>query len=110
MAHYLCLLKLIDSWWRGEELTGSMILSVLIASLRVAYYNGVWRKIILEALLCGLLTVTTSSLIYCLDLDKSFSVVVGGGVGITGIRIVRCVIIRIIRFKLNLEKKGHGLL
>ena len=38
------LLELMQSWWRGDTPLGALLLSVLMACLRIAYGGGGWKK------------------------------------------------------------------
>ncbi|HDK6500078.1 TPA: phage holin family protein, partial [Klebsiella variicola] len=44
------LLELLQSWWRGDTPLGAVLLSVIMAGLRIAYSGGGWKKMLLEGL------------------------------------------------------------
>lgn len=54
------LLELLQSWWRGDTPLGAVIMSIVMAGLRIAYFGGGggWKRKTLEILLCGALTLT----------------------------------------------------
>ena len=53
-------LELFQSWWRGDTPLGAVIMSIVMAGLRIAYFGGGggWKRKTLEILLCGALTLT----------------------------------------------------
>ncbi|QVQ09919.1 phage holin, lambda family [Salmonella enterica subsp. enterica serovar Montevideo] len=57
------LLELLQSWWRGDTPLGAVIMSIVMAGLRIAYFGsgGGWKRKMLEILLCGALTLTFAS-------------------------------------------------
>ncbi len=56
-------LELVQSWWRGDTPLGAVIMSIVMAGLRIAYFGGGggWKRKTLEILLCGALTLTFAS-------------------------------------------------
>lgn len=64
------LLELLQSWWRGDTPLGAVLLSVFMAGLRIAYGGGGWKKMLLEGLLCGALTLTFASGLEYFDFPK----------------------------------------
>ena len=48
-------LELVQSWWRGDTPLGAVIMSIVMAGLRIAYFGGGggWKRKTLEILLCG---------------------------------------------------------
>lgn len=83
------LLELLQSWWRGDTPLGAVLLSVVMAGLRIAYNGGGWKKMLLEGLLCGALTLTCASALEYFDFPKSLSIAIGGGVGFIGVDAIR---------------------
>ncbi|EMO8816809.1 phage holin, lambda family [Klebsiella grimontii] len=83
------LLELLQSWWRGDTPLGAVLLSVVMAGLRIAYSGGGWKKMLLEGLLCGALTLTCASALEYFDFPKSLSIAIGGGVGFIGVDAIR---------------------
>ncbi|ELC41444.1 lambda family phage holin [Escherichia coli KTE21] len=57
------LLELLQSWWRGDTPLGAVVMSIIMAGLRIAYFGGGggWKRKTLEILLCGALTLTFAS-------------------------------------------------
>lgn len=53
------LIDLLHGWWRGETPIGAVLLSVVMAVLRIAYGGGGWKKMLLEGLMCGAMTLTS---------------------------------------------------
>lgn len=76
-------LELVQSWWRGDTPLGAVIMSIVMAGLRIAYFGGGggWKRKTLEILLCGALTLTFASALEYVGWPKSLSVAIGGGVG-----------------------------
>lgn len=83
------LLELLQSWWRGDTPLGAVLLSVFMAGLRIAYSGGGWKKMVLEGLLCGALTLTFASALEYFDFPKTLSITIGGGVGFVGVDAIR---------------------
>ncbi|MFI2846906.1 phage holin, lambda family [Klebsiella aerogenes] len=83
------LLELLQSWWRGDTPLGAVLLSVVMAGLRIAYGGGGWKKMLLEGLLCGALTLTFASGLEYMEWPKSLSITIGGGVGFVGVDAIR---------------------
>lgn len=48
------LLELLQSWWRGDTPLGAVLLSVVMAGLRIAYSGGGWKKCFLKGFCVGL--------------------------------------------------------
>lgn len=53
-----------------------------MAALRIACTGDGWKKVILEAPLCGALTLTFASALEYLKLPESISIAIGGGIGV----------------------------
>ncbi|WP_273968359.1 phage holin, lambda family [Enterobacter cancerogenus] len=105
IEHYHSLMRLFDSWLNGERLFGAIIISVMMASLRIAYFNGSWKKILLEAILCGLLTLTITSAFEYFNFKKSLAITVGGSIGLIGVGTIREIVMRLIQKKMNTTDK-----
>ncbi len=59
---------MLQCWWRGDTPLGAVLLSVIMAGLRIAYDGGGgWKKMLLEGFLCGCLTLTFASALECFD-------------------------------------------
>lgn len=91
-------LELFQSWWRGDTPLGAVLMSLIVAGLRIAYFggNGGKKKKALEILLCGALTLTIFSALEFLGLPKSLSVSIGGSVGLIGVDAIRSFAMRFI--------------
>ncbi|QHM71297.1 phage holin, lambda family [Mixta intestinalis] len=94
-------LELIQSWWRGETPVGAVLLAIVMAILRIAYGGGGWKKMVLEGLLCGALTLTVASGLEYLELPRSLAVAIGGGIGFIGVEQFRKIILNIINVRLG---------
>ncbi|MEG3135509.1 phage holin, lambda family [Rouxiella sp. T17] len=81
--------ELFNSWWRGDVPIGGVLLSVVMAVLRVAYTGGGWRKTLLEGLICGALTLTAVSALEHFSLSKSLTPAIGGLIGFIGVEQIR---------------------
>lgn len=92
-------LELLHSWWRGDTPLGAVLLSVIMAGLRIAYGGGGWKKMLLEGHLCGALTLTVASGLEYLSIPKNLSVGIGGGIGFIGVEQFRKLIINIINIR-----------
>lgn len=97
------LFELLQNWWQGETPTGAVLMAIFMAALRIAYTGGGWKKMILEGLLCGALTLTFASVLEYLDWPKSISIAIGGGIGFMGVDAFRAFALSFIsnRFKVN---------
>jgi lambda family phage holin len=91
------LLELLQSWWRGDTPLGAVLLSVVMAG--IAYSGGGWKKMLLEGLLCGALTLTVASGLEYLSIPKNLSVSIGGGIGFIGVEQFRKLVINIINVR-----------
>lgn len=89
------LLELFQGWWRGDTPIGAVMLSVVMAFLRIAYGGGGWKKMLLEGLMCGALTLTAVSALEYFDLPKSLSIAIGGALGFVGVEQVRTLATRV---------------
>lgn len=91
-------IELFQSWWRGDTPLGAVLMSLIVAGLRIAYFggNGSKKKKVLEILLCGVLTLSISSALEFFGWPKSLSVAIGGGVGLIGVDAIRSFAMRFI--------------
>jgi len=97
------LYDLLQSWWRGETPVGAMLLSMLMAVLRIAYTGGGWRRMILEGLLCGALTLTVASGLGYLDWPRTATIAIGGAVGFIGVDSLRAFVLRFIGNRIGVK-------
>lgn len=93
--------ELLQSWWRGDTPIGAVLLSVVMATLRIAYGGGGWKKMILEGAICGALTLTAVSALDYFGLPKSLSIAIGGALGFVGVEQVRVLANRVFNARLG---------
>ena len=74
---------------------GAVLLSVAMAVLRIAYVGGGWKKMVLEGLMCGAMTLTAVSALEYFSLPQSLSIAIGGALGFVGVEQVRTVATRV---------------
>ncbi|WP_241610276.1 phage holin, lambda family [Rosenbergiella epipactidis] len=99
--------RLLHSWWSGDTPVGAVIMAVVMSALRIAYTSGGWKKMLLEGLLCGALTLTFASAFEYLNLPKTLSVGIGGAVGFIGVDSIRAFAMRFIGNKLGDSNGQH---
>ena len=75
---------------------GAVVMAIAMSVLRIAYTGGGWKKMLLEGLLCGALTLTFASAFEYLNLPKTLSVGIGGAVGFIGADSIRAFAMRFI--------------
>jgi lambda family phage holin len=83
-------IELLHSWWRGETPMGAVLLSVVMAAMRIAYGGGGWKKMILESFVEALTLTAVSALDY-FNLPQSLSIAIGGALGFVGVEQVKAV-------------------
>jgi len=93
--------RLLHRWWSGDTPVGAVIMAVVMSALRIAYTSGGRKKMLLEGLLCGALTLTFASAFEYLNLPKTLSVGIGGAVGFIGVDSIRAFAMRFIGNKLG---------
>lgn len=83
-----------------------VLMAMFIATLRVIYDKEETKpiRILLEALLCGTLSLTASSAIIAMDLDVNWAVFVGGVIGYFGSATVRALAVKFINSKVEKNK------
>ncbi|WP_296250298.1 phage holin, lambda family [Pseudomonas sp. UBA4194] len=64
-------------------------LAALIATLRIMYGGGRWRRVLLEAPLCGLLAVAASNGLSLIGIPLSTGPFFGGVIGLLGVEGTR---------------------
>ncbi|MBS4088718.1 phage holin, lambda family [Pseudomonas rustica] len=90
-------LALSNPLWQGA------IMAVTITLLRVLYEAkepNKWR-IILEALICGALSLSASSIIEWMTWPSGLSVGAGGAIGFIGVTAIRDMIVRFLSKKVD---------
>lgn len=99
------LIDLLHSWWRGDTPVGAVLLSVIMAVLRIAYGGGGWKKMSLEGLMCGAMTLTVVSGLDYINLPQSLSIAIGGALGFVGVEQVRTIANRLINVRFGGDTK-----
>ena len=94
--HWPDWIGLLQSWWRGDTPLGAVLLSICMAGLRVAYNGGGLKKILLEGMLCGALTLTASSGLEYYGLPRDLSIAIGGSIGFVGVEQFRKLVLSIL--------------
>ena len=98
--------KMSDEAWFSTvtklppEAAGALM-AMGIATLRVIYDKDETRplRILLEALICGALSLTVSSGIIAMGLSASWAIAAGGTIGYLGSATVRAVALKVIETK-----------
>ena len=85
----------------------AVFLSASIAVTRVIYGGGSGRQMLLEATICGLITVAIAPLVEWLGIPATMSQFVGGAVGLIGVEQLRALAIGIGRKKAGLDEDKH---
>ncbi|HCL5402104.1 TPA: phage holin, lambda family [Citrobacter freundii] len=98
-------LDLLHGWWRGDTPIGAVLLSVAMAVLRIAYGGGGWKKMALEGLMCGAMTLTAVSALEYFSLPQSLSIAIGGALGFVGVEQVRSVATRVFNVRFGGDAK-----
>lgn len=76
-------------------------MAFIMAALRIAYTGGGWKKILLEGLLCGALTLTVASGLEYMEWPKSISIAIGGGIGFIGVEQFRRLLLGILNARMG---------
>lgn len=107
IEYYSALISSLEGWWSFDEDGIAIIISAVISGLRMACINSSWKLLLLESLLCSLLTFTIlSSFEYFCDLNnKSLSISIGGCVGLIGGATIRTIIMSVIQLKTQINDK-----
>lgn len=74
-----------------------------VAALRVAYGGGSWRQMLLEAPLCGLITVSACGGFELFSLSSTTAPFFGGIIGLLGVEGVRKLADRYLDRKVDLQ-------
>lgn len=83
-------MELVQSWWRGDTPLGAVIMSIVMAGLRIAYFGGggAGNENARDfALWCS--DADFASALEYVGWPKSLSVAIGGGVGLIGVDAIR---------------------
>ncbi|WP_286917614.1 MULTISPECIES: phage holin, lambda family [Pseudomonas] len=83
-------LYLSNPLWQGA------IMATVISGLRVLYEakETSKRRILLESLICGGLSLSASSVIEWMEWPSSLSVAAGGAIGFVGVTVIREMIVK----------------
>ncbi|RKJ83818.1 phage holin, lambda family [Aeromonas veronii] len=76
---------LMDNW---PAVYGAL-LALAISFLRITYGGGSGRRRLIEALLCGLITLAVSTGIHLIGIPQEATPLLGGMIGLLGIDIIR---------------------
>ncbi|WP_210507487.1 phage holin, lambda family [Pantoea ananatis] len=99
--------ELVQSWWRGETPVGAILLAMIMAVLRIAYTGGGWRRMTLEGLLCGALTLTVASGLAYIEWPRTATIAIGGAVGFIGVDSLRAFVLRFIGNHIGVENDNE---
>ncbi|WP_176223537.1 MULTISPECIES: phage holin, lambda family [Lonsdalea] len=88
--------EMIRMWWNGDVPLGGVLLSIVMAILRIAYSGGGWRRMLLEAPLCGAMTLTAVSSLDYFHLPPTLTIALGGAIGFLGVDQIRAAASRIL--------------
>ncbi|EMN8069113.1 phage holin, lambda family [Escherichia coli] len=85
-------LAIIKDWLRGDIPLDSLLMTAVIAALRVFYTGRSWRRLLLEVPLCCLLAVAAFTLIKPVPvawLTEDWRVGIGAAIGLIGVEHIR---------------------
>lgn len=84
-------------------------LSMIIAALRVAYDDkeSTWTRILLESLICGLLTVIAGLGAKSMGLSDAWSYFFGGILAFVGLAVFRQTMIHIVKARLTTKETNN---
>lgn len=96
--------QLVD-WATNSYAFQAVVMSVLIAIMRVLYDNNetTWRRILLEAALCGNLTLAGYYALLWWKLPPQAAIVVGAALAFIGIEEMRKIVRALARKQLGVE-------
>ncbi|WP_434771147.1 phage holin, lambda family [Pseudomonas entomophila] len=77
------------------------LLAVVIAALRIMYGGGTWRRIAIEAPLCGALALAASHGLSLLGIPTATAPFFGGVIGLLGVEGTRALAKRFLHNKVN---------
>lgn len=80
-----------------------VLMSIFISILRVIYDEDEtrWMRTILEAALCGALTLTINSGVVAMGFGMNWAIFIGGTVGYFGSQKVRCWALKLVNRKMR---------
>ncbi|EAA7440788.1 phage holin, lambda family [Salmonella enterica subsp. enterica] len=83
---------MIKGWLHGDIPLDSLMMTAIIAALRVFYTGKSWRRLLLEVPLCCLLAVAAFSVIKPIPvawLSEDWRVGIGAAIGLIGVEHIR---------------------
>ncbi|EJC0271608.1 phage holin, lambda family [Salmonella enterica] len=83
---------MVKSWLQGDIPLDSLLMTGIIAALRVFYTGKSWRRLLLEVPLCCLLAVATFTIIKPVPvawLSEDWRVGIGAAIGLIGVEHIR---------------------
>ncbi|EBW8395825.1 phage holin, lambda family [Salmonella enterica subsp. enterica serovar Florida] len=83
---------MIKGWLNGDIPLDSLLMTAVIATLRVLYTGRSWRRLLLEVPLCCLLAVAAFSMIKPIPvswLSEDWRVGIGAAIGLIGVEHIR---------------------
>ncbi|EBV5086464.1 phage holin, lambda family [Salmonella enterica subsp. enterica serovar Minnesota] len=85
-------LAVIKGWINGDIPLDSLLITAIIAALRVFYTGRSWRRLLLEVPLCCLLAVAAFTIIKPVPvawLSEDWRVGIGAAIGLIGVEHIR---------------------
>lgn len=85
-------LAIIKGWLQGDIPLDSLLMTAVIAALRVFYTGRSWRRLLLEVPLCCLLAVAAFTIIKPVPvawLTEDWRVGIGAAIGLIGVEHIR---------------------
>ena len=85
-------LAIIKGWLQGDIPLDSLLMTAVIATLRVFYTGRSWRRLLLEVPLCCLLAVAAFTIIKPVPvawLTEDWRVGIGAAIGLIGVEHIR---------------------
>lgn len=85
-------LAIVKGWLNGDIPLDSLLMTSIIAALRVFYTGRSWRRLLLEVPLCCLLAVAAFTLIKPVPvawLTEDWRVGIGAAIGLIGVEHIR---------------------
>lgn len=83
---------MVKSWLDGDIPLDSLLMTAVIAALRVFYTGRSWRRLLLEVPLCCLLAVAAFTIIKPIPvtwLTEDWRVGIGAAIGLIGVEHIR---------------------
>ncbi len=93
----------IDSMNKLPPEFGGVVMAMVIATLRVIYdkKETKWLRIVLEAGICGALSLSVTHAIYALGLDANWAFFAGGSIGYLGSQTIRELVLRLLNKRID---------